>query len=138
MKIPFRPVTLVAIFAALAGCSSSYDEPPMPNGDMHLADLSDSQRAELCDNIAALRGGYGASTREGCGASEDSVTTNAPVSQSACVSTLESIKSTCQATVSDAIACTDDTKDPCSTQTPASCAPLQNAACNWAVTPSNT
>ncbi len=122
---------LVALAGALTACSSTYAAPAMPSGDTPLADLDDSQRAAVCDDIAALRGGYGASTREGCGSSEDSVTASAPVSQSACVTLLQSITGACHATVRDAIACTDDTKDPCASQTPPSCAPLEVSACNW-------
>lgn len=71
-----------------------------------IAELSSSEKKQLCDWQAGINGGYGKST-----SCPDGLTVSGPKSQSACVA---KFPSTCNAPVGDVESCLKvDAKDPC-------------------------
>ena len=130
------------LFGVLFGCSSSGhiaasdagpSQAPGPSGldgNEKLVDLTPTQAAQLCDDLAARLGGYGNKKVVPCDGGPTSV--GALKSQATCVADIQRFPKTCAATVGQIEACLGALTDGsfCGASTvPAACNALFDTSC---------
>lgn len=143
MKILTASIASLAVAVtaiAAVGCSSSSSSGGSRSGvaeSKTIATLTDADRKQLCDWVAAQSGGYGHKTTKTCDGGL-MVSETATKDQATCVAGLASAPATCMATVQQAEDCINAqlAADLCSlTDTvPAACQSLNTPSCQGGTT----